>query len=358
MTTGTANLSSGTVAYTFASTPGFVIQHASLFQKTTLYTSGNIRGDYSTNGGATFKMFYRSPAYPGSPFTYERFGNLRNVLTTNLIVRYDITLTNGMNFNVQFLRDCDDAATALTVDGTVIARQDAARIVGLVPPGAVWKYLDTGTNLGTLWRNSVFDDSAWPSGAAEFGYGDGDEATKIGFGPASANKFVTTYFRTTFQWSNAVTLESLRLGLLRDDGAVVYLNGNKIFESNMANTIDYQTYALVSIGDPNETTYVETNISPALLIQGTNVLAVEVHQATPSSSDLSFDLDLWAVVSAPRLRAERDQNCVVLSWAELGFTLEQADNVNGPWQQVPGGPTSPFLTCGSESLRAFYRLRR
>ena len=37
------------------------------------------------------------------------------------------------------------------------------------------------------------------SGAAELGYGDGDEATVVSFGPSSSNKFITTYFRQSFQ---------------------------------------------------------------------------------------------------------------------------------------------------------------
>src|SRR6185503_1333813 len=52
----------------------------------------------------------------------------------------------------------------------------------LLAQGAVWKYLDNGTDQGTNWIRPNFDDSAWPSGPAELGYGDGDEATLVGFG--------------------------------------------------------------------------------------------------------------------------------------------------------------------------------
>ena len=50
-------------------------------------------------------------------------------------------------------------------------------------PGSNWRYLDNGTDQGTAWRASAFDDSAWASGNAQFGYGDGDEVTTVGFGP-------------------------------------------------------------------------------------------------------------------------------------------------------------------------------
>src|SRR5918997_5326716 len=95
----------------------------------------------------------------------------------------------------------------------------------LVPTAATWKYLDNGTNQGTAWRATSFNDSTWPSGPAQLGYGDGDEATTVGFGPDANNKFITTYFRRAFNVTNASLFTSLTLRVLRDDGAVVYLNG-------------------------------------------------------------------------------------------------------------------------------------
>ena len=55
----------------------------------------------------------------------------------------------------------------------------AAVADALVPAGATWRYLDTGTNPAAAWTQPTFDDAAWKSGAAELGYGDGDEATRI-----------------------------------------------------------------------------------------------------------------------------------------------------------------------------------
>ena len=53
----------------------------------------------------------------------------------------------------------------------------------LVATDSVWKHLDTGTNLGTAWRAPGFNDGAWSSGAAQLGYGNGDETTLINGGP-------------------------------------------------------------------------------------------------------------------------------------------------------------------------------
>ena len=163
----------------------------------------------------------------------------------------------------------------------------------LVPAGSVWKYLDNGTDQGTAWRGTDFNDAAWAFGPAQLGYGDGDEATVVGYGPSSSSKYITTYFRRSFTVTNLATLTNLIVRVLRDDGAVVYLNGVEIFRSNMPDTaIGYQTLALATVNAPEESTFYAAPVPLGLLRAGTNVLAVELHQSTASSSDLSFDLEL------------------------------------------------------------------
>ena len=163
----------------------------------------------------------------------------------------------------------------------------------LVPTGATWKYLDNGADQGTAWRATAFNDSTWPSGPAQLGYGDGDEATTLGFGPDANNKFITTYFRRSFNVTNASLFNGVTLRLLRDDGAVVYLNGVEVWRTNMpAGSVGFLTPASVAIGGVDESTFVQTTISPSLLLTGTNVLAVELHQSGGTSTDISFDLQL------------------------------------------------------------------
>lgn len=174
----------------------------------------------------------------------------------------------------------------------------------VVAQGSTWKYKDDGSNQGTAWRAVGFDDSAWPSGAAELGYGDGDEATLVGFGPDPNNKYVTTYFRRDFQVADPALVRGLHLDLLRDDGAVVYLNGVEILRSNMpTGVIAYTTLASLSVGGGEESTFFGEEVSTALLVPGTNVLAVEVHQQSVASSDVSFDLRLTGVLDGTRLSA-------------------------------------------------------
>ena len=175
----------------------------------------------------------------------------------------------------------------------------------LIPKGASWKYLANGSNQGTAWRELVFDDSAWASGNAQLGYGDGDEATVIGYGPDPNNKYVTSYFRKTINVTNPEAIVSATLSLLRDDGAVIYVNGIEVARSNMpAGTVAYNTYASTPLGGADETTYVNFTFPVSAVQNGagfvpeatnaTYVIAVEVHQASATSTDVSFDLALTA----------------------------------------------------------------
>jgi hypothetical protein len=94
-------------------------------------------------------------------------------------------------------------------------------------------FLDNGTDQGTAWRSPNFDDSSWASGPAELGYGDGGEATVVSYGPNPGSKYITTYFRRAFSVANAADFQGLTLRVKRDDGVVVYLNGNEVYRDNI-----------------------------------------------------------------------------------------------------------------------------
>jgi hypothetical protein len=163
--------------------------------------------------------------------------------------------------------------------------------VTLIKPGSVWRYHDTGVDLGTAWHEPAFNDSGWAAGPAPLGYGDGDEATVVSYGPDPNNKYPTCYFRQTFVLDEPALFTELEVYLQRDDGAAVYLNGVEIIRDNMpAGTITYASFASSAVGNATENIYYQYVLSPSLLVPGPNVLAVEVHQATAASADLSFDL--------------------------------------------------------------------
>lgn len=163
----------------------------------------------------------------------------------------------------------------------------------LVPFGSNWKYLDDGSNQGNAWRYDTFDDNSWAAGPAELGYGEGDESTVVSFGPNSSDKYITTYFRHTFNISDVNAFTSFLVRLKKDDGALVFINGYNVMRSNFGTgSYDYQDEAYSSISGSEEDIIWEEFIDPSHFQTGTNLIAVEVHQRDPGSSDLSFDFEL------------------------------------------------------------------
>ena len=167
----------------------------------------------------------------------------------------------------------------------------------IIKTGSTWKYSDVGKDLGEAWRAAAFDDTAWKSGPARLGYGNDGEVTVVSFGPDKKNKHPTTYFRTEFNIDNVSRYKSLTVRLLRDDGAVVYLNGIEVVRDHMPEgDITYRTRAGSNKSRVCERTFYEHEIPKTNLANGRNVLAVEIHQQSAGSSDLSFDLELLGML--------------------------------------------------------------
>lgn len=159
--------------------------------------------------------------------------------------------------------------------------------------GSQWRFWDRGSLPATNWHTPAYNDTSWSAGTAPLGYGSGNEATVISYGTNAQNKYRTSYFRKSFTVANPAAITSLTLGLVRDDGAVVYLNGTEIVRSNMpAGTITYDTAAASTVSGNDKYTVFNFTVPQNLVVAGSNVLAVEVHQINASSSDLRFDLSL------------------------------------------------------------------
>lgn len=239
----------------------------------------------------------------------------------------------------------------------------------LVSAGAIWKYRDDGADLGTAWRMPQYDDALWSEGVAELGYGDGDEATIVGFGGDSNARFITTYFRKTFNVANPASIYGLQLRLLRDDGAAVYFNGVEIARDNLPLGAGYQTPALSALAGRDESRWLSFGVDPNLLRQGQNVLAVEVHQSSGTSSDLSFDLELWANGEVIHLVSEQSVWKYRSDGQNLGVVWRTAAFDDSTWSQgqaelgygdgdeatvIPCGPSAPVCTSNNH-ITAYFR---
>ena len=238
----------------------------------------------------------------------------------------------------------------------------------LFATGAEWKFLDDGSAPDTTWRRAQFNDDSWLTGAAELGFGDGDEMTPIGNGP-----LVTAYFRRTFTVANASLYTNLLVRLLRDDGAVVYLNSTEVLRSNLPEgSVSHGTLALADVAGDAEFSFIEGSIAPSLLVEGTNVIAVEVHQSSPSSDDLSFDLDLLGWVRpAPMLAPPWLEVPLVLPGGAFRlwlhgvdgqpYVIEASINLNDwqpRWTNSTSGGVREFVETSGAAPFRFYRARQ
>ena len=207
-----------------------------------------------------------------------------------------------------------------------------------ITAGSTWKYLITASAPASTWKNSGFNDTSWASGAGQFGYGDGDEATVIGYGGNPASRYMTTYFRKAFTVTNKPTVQSAKVFVLRDDGAVVFVNGTEVARLNMPPTtpISYSTAAISDVTGTGESTlFYEVNIPVANLVEGTNMVAVEVHKSSVSEDDLSFDA---------RVSLVRSSTAAGITLNNSGTVNTRARTASGEWS----GLNSAYFAVGSQ----------
>ena len=184
----------------------------------------------------------------------------------------------------------------------VVFDYGSATSTTLITEGDTWRYLDDGSDQGTAWKESSFVDTAWPVGDAELGYGNGDEVTVVDFIDADPTtpgiqKNATTFFRKTFSVAHADQVTQLTMHIKVDDGAVVYLNGNEVERINIPGVPgDPVAHTTTAVGSANSdgNPPIAFSLDPADLVEGPNVIAVEVHQVSATSDDISFDLELIA----------------------------------------------------------------
>lgn len=208
---------------------------------------------------------------------------------------------SAVDFNTMFMSDhVHPNATGLQA----IAREWLTRVQAitfrddlvtsvLINGGATWKYNDTGQDLGTTWSQTNYDDSGWSSGIARLGYGDAVAATTVSYGAQATNKNVTTYFRRTFVVPPNTAITNLNLRVAQADGAVVYLNGQEIYRTNLpVGQIQYTNQALAAATFFQRYVFYPTNVPVNLQAGTTNWIAAEVHLSSTNAAAMGFDMEL------------------------------------------------------------------
>jgi len=167
----------------------------------------------------------------------------------------------------------------------------------LIETQATWRYFPARntepSNPVTAWRNMAFNDTAWAQGRTSIGYGDDDDQTRL---TDMRNAYSSVYLRRIFTVDDLTDMDKLILRVYVDDGCIIWINGTEITRLHVSDgpkasdDLTGDTY----VGDATWQT-IELLISPADVIQtGNNIVAVHLMNASLDSSDLSFDMALFA----------------------------------------------------------------
>ena len=169
--------------------------------------------------------------------------------------------------------------------------------VDVVPFNQAWRFYQAGAPPAG-WMNPSFNDAAWAAGNALFYVGSDSftlpKNTALTLGKSAY------YFRTHFTPALTNPAALLRIQTLIDDGALVWLNGQPLYRQNLNPTSPaYSDYAASTVS--KATFNGPTDVPATWLLPGDNVLAVEVHQANASSSDLTFALRLFQQLTSTNI---------------------------------------------------------
>ena len=159
--------------------------------------------------------------------------------------------------------------------------------------GGRWTYYDQGSLDGQSWTANNYSTSKWKTGNAPLGYSMSGIATTISYGSNSNNKYPTYYFRRTFSLKNKPASNAVfTLNYKVDDGFVVYINGTEAARYNMpSGNVNFNTWSSTYA---NSTPFEGSlNIKGSLFKEGSNLICVEVHQCSATSSDVYFDASLF-----------------------------------------------------------------
>ena len=156
----------------------------------------------------------------------------------------------------------------------------------LVEVGDVWRIFKGTVAPPVDWTSPAFNDLSWTEGASGVGYADGDDATVL---DDMEDGYVAFFARRTFTASGVGALSNLVLQIDYDDGFVAYLNGTEIARRGLGTAgspVTFDQLATSREAGPDE--YIDASAGLASLVEGNNVLAIELHNTTIDSSDASL----------------------------------------------------------------------
>ncbi len=187
----------------------------------------------------------------------------------------------------------------LSIISIALHAQGSGHYYRIISTGDACKYIIPDQEIGDSWKGRGFDDSSWLDGINGIGYGDGDDNTIVASGISSV------YMRFRFTLEDTSLVRQMILDMDYDDGFAAYLNGSEIASGNLTKpyswnmTLERDHEALLYREALPERTILESRIFSEQIVEGENILAVEVHNVSTASSDLSSNTYLHINFNEP-----------------------------------------------------------
>lgn len=163
-----------------------------------------------------------------------------------------------------------------------------------------WYYMDAGfePGVGNVWTTKYYDTAGWKRGSGVFAATEADNAKDADvLLDADTGNSATCFFRCEFELENIGEIQAMQGSIYYSDAVLVYLNGEIIFAGNVPaggyssnqelGTADVFEHAL-------ESDFEVTNID--ILKEGTNILAVEIHQRDKEQETASFSFSDFSLI--------------------------------------------------------------
>ncbi len=314
---------------------------------------------WTTLSNSTAQIFYGLTPLLGSA----------SALDENLTLNHALVLTGLQAITTYYFRIVATTGTnQFTFDGTFSTTPFVQSLLAFTNG---WRF--TTNNLaGSNWPTKDYDDENWSGPGPALLYleenvGVSPRRTPVPATPGGG-PYPTYYFRTHFSFSGSPEGYGLVFTNYLDDGAIFYLNGTEIQRVRMSPGA--AGYAQFSSGCPVNSCEATIDVPDVFrlggsamtnLLDGDNLLAVEVHQQSTNSSDVVFGSTISlvrALASETPLRITQTNNVVVVSWSGAGLTLQQTNVVSpGPWPDVSGPVNASPYCVTNPAGTLFFRLR-
>jgi hypothetical protein len=144
----------------------------------------------------------------------------------------------------------------------------------------------------SAWREIGFvEDGTWAVGQTSIGYGDNDDYTIL---TDMQNNYTSLFLRRIFNITTGEKPSALKLKARVDDGCIIWINGHEVarFHVDAGLVPAYNSLAQNHEADVAAFEEIDVPNADAFLVEGSNIVAVQVFNSSWASSDLTIDMTL------------------------------------------------------------------